>query len=102
MQDLYDLSTALTGNLHELLELVKGLAHKVLAPSAAASAATKQLLPELAGESPVLSDATCGLALTQHTTKRSAEKGHQRKPSCPSPMVCICIEPGCMPLKEPM
>lgn len=50
VQDLFNLSTALTANLHELLELVKGLANKVLAPAAAASAAAKQMLPELAGE----------------------------------------------------
>ena len=52
MQDLYGLSTALTGNLHELLEAVKGLANKVLGPAAAAGAGTasQQWLAELAGE----------------------------------------------------
>lgn len=50
LQDLYNLSTALTANLHELLEAVKGLANKVLGPSAAAAnAASQQWLSELAG-----------------------------------------------------
>lgn len=47
-QDLYSLSTGLTGNLHELLESVKHLSNQAL--SSAGAAAAKQLLPELAGE----------------------------------------------------
>lgn len=50
LQDINDLSVPLTSNLHELLESVKQLGNKVLSPSAAAAdAASKQLLPELAG-----------------------------------------------------
>lgn len=52
-QDLYSLSTALTGNLHELLESVKHLSNQALAAATAAApaaaTAAKQLLPELAG-----------------------------------------------------
>lgn len=52
-QDLYSLSTALTGNLHELLESVKHLSNQALAATTAAApaaaTAAKQLLPELAG-----------------------------------------------------
>lgn len=47
LQDIFKLSSVLTGNLHQLHESVKQLASKVL--SAATDAASKQLLPECAG-----------------------------------------------------
>jgi hypothetical protein len=83
LQDISSLSAPLTANLHELLESVKHLAHKVLAPSSTPSAADgsgKQLLSELAGE--LLGVCTSALPLVQQ--QNGSPISHQQRPLCPA------------------
>lgn len=84
VQDIFNLSLPLTSNLHELLESVKQLGDKVLtAAGGGAEAASKQLLPELAG-------ACRGAAQQRNITGRHLATHLAHAAHCRSRQVLFC------------